>query len=54
MCERLQAVRLHAARNPTVEDAEECVICDVLFGIYIGEGAIAQLHDQMAFVGLGM
>src|SRR6266498_305568 len=52
--ERLQAIPIHAAGNPAVEDAEECVIRDVLFGFHISEGATYQLEDEMAFVGLGM
>src|SRR6266516_3465970 len=49
-----EGVPLNTSRDPAVKDAEERVSGDILFGLYIGEGAIDQLHDQMAFVGLGV
>ena len=40
--------------NPAVEDTEQGIVADIFFRDDIGHGAVDQLNDQEALVGLGM
>ncbi len=40
--------------NPAVEDTEQGIVADIFFRDDIGHGAVDQLNDQVALVGLGM
>lgn len=51
---RRQGRPLNALGDETVENAENRISGDIFLGLDIAQGAIDQLHDQMALVGLGM
>src|SRR5687767_6371486 len=51
---RFEGIPINALRNPAVENARQRIICDILLGLRIREGAIDQLDNQMALVGLGV
>lgn len=53
-CARFEDIPIDARGDPAIQDAEECVRGDILLGFDITQGAIDQLDDQMALVGLGM
>ena len=41
-------------RNPAVKDTEQRIVGDIFLGDYIAEGAVDQMDNQVALVGLGM